>query len=232
MMTADGFITALQQLTLWILPLVVSFTLHEAGHAYAAWKLGDNTALAMGRLSLNPAKHIDPMGTIGLPVILALTGAPFMFGWAKPVPVNIRQLRQTRWAMPLVAAAGPATNVVLALLAGLLWHAVDGLPNGAMGDFIAGNIANLLLINVTLFLFNMIPLPPLDGSKVLMGFLPRPWVMPYELYGGKIARILFIIIIVGPLLGSLARVHFDPFGWLMLPALRGMASFMMMLTGN
>ena len=188
------------------------------------------------RRPIASAHHIDRVGTIIVPLVLMLSGAPFMFGWAKPVPVNASLLNKypwcKRWGMPLVSVAGPLTNLFLALVAGLLWHVRDALPTTGLGDWVSGNIVNLLLINITLFLFNMIPLPPLDGGGVVMGFLPRSLMRPYAEWGGKIARILFILVIVLPLITSLAHIHFDPFSAIMLPAMRAMAYGMLVITGN
>lgn len=140
--------------------------LHEVAHGLAALKLGDPTAKLMGRLTLNPLKHIDPIGTVLVPIITKLT-LGFPFGWAKPVPVDFTRLHHPKRDMMLVAAAGPATNIVIALAASLFYHLGP--------DFIAG----VVVINLMLAFFNMIPVPPLDGSRVVAGLLPAPLARKY-----------------------------------------------------
>lgn len=157
-----------------IIVLIYSVVLHEAAHGYMANYLGDPTARLLGRLSLNPLKHIDPMGSVFLPALLALTNAPFLFGWAKPVPYNPYNLqRGGRWAEALVALAGPGVNLALALIFGVVARLLsDGLL--VQLAFI------IVLTNVMLALFNMIPIPPLDGSKVLSALLPAPLSLQWE----------------------------------------------------
>ncbi len=155
----------LYQVSTWLLPLLIAITFHEAAHGFVARACGDDTASKLGRVTLNPIKHIDPFGTLLLPGILLLSNAPFLFGYAKPVPVNFRGLNHPRMDMVWVAAAGPATNIVLATLAALALHFIGYAPAGA-AQWILDNLKNALIINVVLAVFNMLPLPPLDGGRI------------------------------------------------------------------
>jgi len=155
--------------------LVVSVIIHEISHGFAANWLGDPTAKLAGRLTLNPISHIDPMGSIILPAILVLSGTPFLFGWAKPVPYNPYNLhRGGKWAEAIVAGAGPAANVFIALVFGLVIR-LNILPT-----VIVNLIIPIIALNILLAVFNLIPIPPLDGSKILPQFLPRNWAFKYE----------------------------------------------------
>jgi Zn-dependent protease len=187
--------------TIWVIPVVIAVTFHEAAHGFVAHLLGDDTAWWLGRVSFNPLRHIDPAGTILLPGILLLLRSPFLFGYAKPVPVNFRALRSPRRDMVLVAAAGPAMNIALALVAALAFHIVGYLP-GSAAQWVAANLRNALLLNVVLALFNLFPLPPLDGGRILVGLLPKALARPIaelEPYGLPILIGVFIIL---PLLGA------------------------------
>jgi len=198
-----------------IVPLVFAIVFHEVAHGRTARMLGDNTAAELGRLSLNPLRHIDPFGTVILPLLLALTGAP-VFGWAKPVPVNPRRLRNPRWGMVLVAIAGPATNIALVLLAvaGLIF--VAPLVNAQAGlamQFIAASLVGFVTINLFLALFNMIPVPPFDGSKVLAGFLPDGVRQRFQSLDRYALLIMIVMLLVLPRLGP----QFDVIGKLVVP---------------
>ncbi len=149
--------------------LLLGITVHEAAHAYTAFRLGDRTAFGGGRITLNPLKHIDPLGTIILPLVLLLSHAPFLFGYARPVPVQPRFFRDPRRGMALVAAAGPAANLALALVCALSGAA---LPMAESTLWLRGALEVIFTTNVVLAFFNILPIPPLDGSKVLAGFLP------------------------------------------------------------
>lgn len=177
-------------LSVWLLPVLTAITVHEAAHAWAAERLGDDTAKRLGRLTFNPIKHIDPFGTLLLPGMLLLLGAPFLIGYAKPVPVAFHRLGNPKRDMIWVAAAGPAVNIVMAIAAALLLHLTTALPS-TLGAWIAENLVNAVQINIVLALFNMLPLPPLDGGRILTGVLPRP----YDRQFASVERYGFLILI-------------------------------------
>ncbi len=163
--------------SIWALPVLIAITFHEAAHGWAAWKLGDDTAYRMGRVTFNPIKHIDPMGTLVIPGMLLAFGSPFLFGYAKPVPVAFGRLRNPRRDMVLVAAAGPAINIILACASAFLINLLFVLPASA-ANWTALVIEKSIIINLILATFNMIPIPPLDGGRIAVGLLPRSLAMP------------------------------------------------------
>jgi len=181
----------LLQISLWILPVLVAVVFHEVAHGYVANWLGDDTARRAGRLTLNPLPHIDPIGSVALPLLLLVSQAGFLFGWAKPVPVNFRRLNNPRRDMILVAIAGPGINIVLAYVSALLLHLADILPPSAE-SWVKQNLLASVYMNLLLALFNMIPLPPLDGGRVAVGLLPRR--IGYAL--SRVEPFGFLIIIV------------------------------------
>jgi len=218
-------------LSVWIIPLVLAITFHEAAHGFVAHALGDDTAYKLGRVSFNPLRHIDPFGTLMLPALLLLSHSPFLFGYAKPVPVNFRRLREPRSGMVLVALAGPATNILLALAAALLFHLVDIIPANA-SQWVVDNLQNMILINVVLAVFNMMPIPPLDGGRVAVGLLPRPLAVPLSRLEPFGMLILIGILILLPLAGSQFGLNLD----VIATALRAVTNFVIRLilasTGN
>ena len=176
--------------SIWLVPVLLAITFHEAAHGFVAWRLGDDTAKQLERVTFNPLKHIDLFGTIFLPALLIFSSAPLLFGWAKPVPVNFYRLDNPRRDMVWVAAAGPGVNLALAVLSALLIHIALLLPNEVARWCIA-NLQNSILVNLVLAVFNMIPLPPLDGGRVAVGLLPQAIASPLA----KLERFgLFIII--------------------------------------
>jgi Zn-dependent protease len=194
-------------ISIWALPVVLAVVLHEVAHGWVADRLGDNTARFMGRLTLNPLKHIDPFGTVLIPLMLIVVGSPFLFGYAKPVPVDFRKLRNPRRDMVWVALAGPLTNLLLALISTLLLALAANMPESMI--WIAKPLALMcqasIIINLVLFIFNLLPLPPLDGGRVAVGLLPAP--MGYQL--ARLEPYGFIII-VGLLLLGVFQVVIGP----------------------
>lgn len=203
-----------------ILPLIFAIVFHEVAHGWVARALGDPTAAEMKRLSLNPLRHVDPIGTIVLPAILKLSGLP-VFGWAKPVPVNFRRLDNPRVGMMIVAAAGPGTNLVLALFAavaiGLMARGLDGGDMSLITSFVLLNLQNFLVINIFLALFNLLPLPPFDGSHIVEGLLPRGAAMYYARLRPYGFPLLLVVLVVLPWLvpglGIVENLVVPPVEW-------------------
>jgi Zn-dependent protease len=160
----------------WIVPILIAITFHEAAHAFAAWRLGDDTAHRLGRVTFNRLKHVDPFGTILLPALLFLTKAPFLFGWAKPVPVAFGRLGSPRRDMAIVAIAGPLSNVILAFVSAALLRTVPVLPE-TIAPWLVKTLYQSILLNLILAIFNMFPLLPLDGGRITLSLLPNVLVV-------------------------------------------------------
>lgn len=223
--------STLYTVSVWVLPLVIAITFHEAAHGFVAHHFGDNTAWDRGRVSFNPLKHIDPFGTLLLPGILLLSQAPFLFGYAKPVPVNFRALRHPRLDMVWAALAGPLTNIALALAAAAAFHFLAYAPADAV-QWLADNLKNALVINVVLAVFNMLPIPPLDGGRVAVGLLPNVLAVPLsrlEPYG---MLILLGILIVLPMAGNQLGLNLDVISAILRTVTGYVIRLLLLITGN
>jgi Zn-dependent protease len=212
------------------LPAILAITLHEAAHGFVAWRLGDDTAYRLGRVTFNPLRHIDPFGTVLLPAVMYFTTG-FVFGWAKPVPVNFGRLDHPRRDMVWVALAGPGTNFVLALLSAILWGVVNP-EHGIIEHWLRAAAEVSILVNVILMVFNLIPLPPLDGGRVAVGILPDVLAFPLarlERFGMPILLAAFFLL---PMLGRQIGVDLNVMTWLMGPPVDAVIELIQILTGN
>lgn len=206
----------LYKLSVILPPAILAITLHEAAHGWVAWRLGDGTAYRLGRVSFNPLRHVDPVGTLLLPALLYLSGG-FLFGWAKPVPVNFRALNHPRRDMVLVALAGPGINILLALLSAWAFTQAAHFPR-EVREWAYPVLVVSVQLNVVLAVFNMLPLPPLDGGRVAVGVLPRWLARPLarlEPYGiGVLLGVIFLL----PLIGRQTGMDLDVLPRLLGPA--------------
>lgn len=223
--------STLYAVSVWVLPLVIAITFHEAAHGFVAHHFGDNTAWERGRVSFNPLKHIDPFGTLLLPAVLLLSHSPFLFGYAKPVPVNFRGLRNPRIDMVWVALAGPATNIILALCAAAAFHLIGVLPANA-AQWVADNLKNALVINVVLAIFNMLPIPPLDGGRVAVGLLPNVLAVPLSRLEPFGMLILIGFLIILPMAGSQLGLNLDVISAILRASTGYVVRLVLLLTGN
>lgn len=215
----------MMQICLSVFALIVTIITHEIAHGWVAWRLGDNTAKKAGRLSLNPIKHIDVFGTIILPIILFFSKTGFIFGWAKPVPVNYKAFKKTKRDIVLVASAGIITNIVLAIVSVILLKTTFLLPENMIKAILAYFWFNLLLFNTFFAVFNLLPVPPLDGSKILLGWSDNPRIQ-YYLNQSRIGLILIIFLaFILPTILQEFGISFNPLVYL----LRHSISFVMNL---
>ena len=205
-----------QRISIWAIPILAAIVFHEVAHGWVAFRLGDPTAARMGRLTLNPISHIDLFGTVILPLLLVIAHAPFLFGYAKPVPVNFQNLRNPKRDMIWVALAGPATNIILALVSYLLLKILVSLDlprDGSLASIVVIPLIYMLhasaRINIVLAVFNTFPIPPLDGGRVLVGLLPEPYsttVARVEPYGFLIIVVLLMSHLLDAVLSPLVRL--------------------------
>jgi Zn-dependent protease len=253
-MTGGSLSATLFTASTWVLPVIFAVTFHEAAHGFIALRFGDDTALRARRLTFNPLNHVDPFGTIVLPALLLLgSGGRFLFGYAKPVPVNFSRLRDPRHDMVWVALAGPGTNILLAIAASLLFSGVRYLPGGAnpfvhsfvfilvegIGQvppspaaWVAANLVNAVVINAALCVFNMLPLPPLDGGRVAVGLLPRP--LAYRLarlepYG---MPILLLLLFVLPWVGREIGLNLNILAYVIGVPMEALIELVLRITGQ
>lgn len=211
-------------------PAILAITLHEAAHGFVAWRLGDDTAYRLGRVTFNPIRHIDPFGTVLLPALMYFTTG-FVFGWAKPVPVNFGRLNHPRRDMVWVALAGPGTNFLLALVSAVVWGLVDP-HNGLIEMWIRAAAEVSILVNVILMVFNLIPLPPLDGGRVAVGILPDALAFPLarlERFGMVILLAAFFLL---PMLGREIGMDLNVMTWVLGPPVDAVIELIQTLTGN
>ncbi len=218
-------VSLMQQISAWLVPVLLAITVHETSHGLIARYFGDHTAQLQGRLTLNPIKHIDPIGTLLVPAIMLLLPGGFVFGWAKPVPVDWRNFKRPKQDMAWVAAAGPASNLLMGLGWALLARFALVLPDGSWfkTPLLFMGVAGIF-INTILMVLNLLPLPPLDGGRVLTGVLPAPYAYRFsrvEPYGFMILLLLLVTGILGVVMWPLVQAAMSAYAGVagMQPAL-------------
>ena len=219
------------QVSIWAIPILIAITFHEAAHGFVARILGDDTAWRLGRVSFNPMKHIDPFGTIMLPALLLLVRAPFLFGYAKPVPVKFGALRNPRRDMILVAAAGPAMNLLLATCSAFAFHLLSFFP-APTSAWIAANLKNAVVLNVVLAVFNLLPLPPLDGGRIVTGVLPKTLAVRYSRLEPFGFPLLIGLIFVLPALGAQLGINLDVISQVISRSTHAIVNGILWMTAN
>lgn len=202
------------------IPIFIAIILHEIAHGYAAYKLGDNTAQRAGRLSFNPIRHADLFGTFILPAMLFYSGVGFVFGWAKPVPVNFFRLGNYRRDMVIVASAGIAVNIILALLSALLLYFSEIIEGPMTQGIIQVFLINMVVYNIILAVFNLLPIPPLDGSKIFFGWINQNWAQKYIYAERKGLAVIVLIAFILPVLGRQFDIDLNLFGFYMVKVSR------------
>ena len=218
--------------SVWIIPVLIAVTFHEAAHGWAAWRLGDDTAYRLGRVTFNPLRHIDLFGTLLMPAFLLFaSGGRMMFGFAKPVPVNFNRLRRPRRDMVLVAAAGPGSNVLMAVLSAACMHILPLLP-GDVYQWVGYNLFNSVRINLLLCVFNMLPLPPLDGGRVAVGLLPETLARPLARLERAGILIVLAALFILPWIGGKLGVDLNVCWWLVGVPTEYLTDIVFTLTGH
>jgi Zn-dependent protease len=231
MMATGDWTAMLYAASTWVLPVIIAVTFHEAAHGFVAYRFGDDTAARAGRITFNPLKHVDSFGTVFLPGLLILLHSPFLFGYAKPVPVDFGRLRHPRRDMVWVAAAGPGMNVALAIVSSLMFYGVALMPP-TPGRWAAENLVHSIQLNAVLCVFNMLPLPPLDGGRVAVGILPRALALPLARLEPFGIMILLLFIFILPMIGTEAGVNLNVLGYIIAGPTEALIRFVLHITGQ
>lgn len=208
------------------LPILIAIILHEVAHGYVAFRLGDNTAKNHGRLSLNPIKHVDVFGTLILPALLVLSKAGFVFGWAKPVPINFNALKNPKRDVFLVSIAGIVVNIILAIISALMLNITPYIHNPFIQGIFGLFLLNMVVFNIVLAVFNALPIPPLDGSKIFLGWINQPWAINYINSGKKGLMAIVLIAFVLPAIGDSLGINLNIFGLYLIHVSRFFISFL------